>query len=274
MHVIVPLADRACGRERVTGVHVVDGVSGGGSDPTIVLVHGSGHTARVWNRVQAALRHSSVAVDLPGRADRVADIADVTLEASVASLAADVEATTDGPLVLVGHSAGGMVLPGLASRLGDRVLHLVFVAGLCAPHGETVMATVRPDAVTELATRLRSMRDEFAGCMLEPDPGVHGMRSIDAKTAAPIDSLNYMQYPIFWDGVPSARPRTFVRCVRDRIQSRALQDALIENCGASTVIDIDTGHTPAVAAPDVLADIIDDIARQSRDRSVRAIIEG
>ena len=103
-----------------------------GRDPdmTVVLVHGSGHTARVWEPVQVALAHASIAVDLPGRADRVADIADVTLDAVAASLAADVDDAVDGPLVLVGHSAGGIVLPALAARLGERVRHLVFVAGL------------------------------------------------------------------------------------------------------------------------------------------------
>ncbi|HEX3453102.1 MAG TPA: alpha/beta fold hydrolase, partial [Gaiellaceae bacterium] len=153
-------------------MRVVRDDSDNATNPTIVLVHGSGHTSGAWGAVQSHLRHGSVAVDLPGRVDRVADIADVTLEAAAVSLAADVDAQTDGPLVLVGHSAGGIVLPGLAARLVERVQHvqhLVFVAGLSAPHGETVMATVRPDAAELLATRLAAMRAEFAGCMLEPD---------------------------------------------------------------------------------------------------------
>jgi pimeloyl-ACP methyl ester carboxylesterase len=237
------------------------------------LVHGSGHTARVWEEVQAELHHPSLAVDLPGRADRVADIADVSIDDAAASLADDVEAAVDGSLVLVGHSAGGIVLPGLAARLGDRVDHLVFVAGLCAREGDAVIDTVRPDAAAELALRLTSMRDEFAGCMLEPDPTIVGKRAIDAKTAAPIDSLNYMQQMVSWRGVPPEVPRTFVRCLRDRIQTRALQEALVANCGASTLVDLDTGHTPAVAAPRALAEILDDVARQSRERPARAIID-
>ena len=243
---------------RVTGAHTDDA-----SGPTIVLVHGSGHTAQVWKQVQAHLGHRSVAVNVPGRADRVAAIAEVTLEASAASLAADVEQTTEGPLVLVGHSSGGIALPGLTARLGDRVQHLVFVAGLSAPHGEAVMTTVRPEAVNEMSARLRSLREEFAGCMLHPDPPVDGMRAIDAKTAAGIDSLNFMAQTVSWAGVPADLPRTFVRCLRDRIQHRALQTSLIVNCGASTVVDIDCGHTPAVAAPAELAQILDDVAERS-----------
>jgi pimeloyl-ACP methyl ester carboxylesterase len=228
-----------------------------GSTPTIVLVHGSGHTSRVWAPVQTALTHASVAVDLPGRADRVGDIADVAIGDAAASLSTDVEAAVDGPLVLVGHSAGGIVLPALAARLGERVVSMVFVAGLCAADGEKVITTVRPDIEVELARRVAAMREEFGGCMLEPDPSIEGVRAIDAKTAAPLDSLNYMEQTVSWDGVDPHLPRTFVRCLRDRIQPRTLQAALIENCAASDVVDLESGHTPAVAVPDALAALLD-----------------
>jgi pimeloyl-ACP methyl ester carboxylesterase len=255
-------------------VHAAPGTAETDADVTVVLVHGSGHTAKVWGDVQQHLRHRSVAVDLPGRADRVADVADVTIDAAAESLTADVDASTAGPLVLVGHSAGGIVLPALAERLGARVVHLVFVAGLSAKHGETVMATVRPDAEAFLTERLAAMRTEFAGCMLEPDASVDGVRALDAKTAAPLDSLNYMEQVVSWDGVPAALPRTFVRPLRDRIQPRQLQDALIENCGATDVVDVESGHTPAVAVPDELAAILDRIAEQSPRAASRANIDG
>ena len=229
------------------------------SDVTVVLVHGAGHTARVWAKVQAALGHRSLAVDLPGRADRVAGIAAVGIDDAVASIAADVESATTGPLVLVGHSAGGVVLPGVAARLGTRVGHLVFVAGLCAPHGQAVITTVRPDAAADFTARLDALRAEFADCMLDPDPPVVGMRAIDEKAAMGIDSLNYMQHTVSWDGVPDTTPRTFVRCLRDRIQPRALQAKLAANCGARSVVEIDCGHTPALAAPGELAGVVDHI---------------
>jgi pimeloyl-ACP methyl ester carboxylesterase len=244
-----------------------------GTNPTIVLVHGSGHTSAVWSDVQDQLAHGSLAVDLPGRADRRADIADVRLDDAAASLAADVHAATDGPLVLVGHSAGGIVLPALAARLGARATHLVFVAGLSAKDGATVIATVRPDAAAMLATRLTELRAEFAGCMLHPDPSFDGVRAVDAKTAAPLDSLNYMEQTVSWDGVPASLPRTFVRCLRDRIQPRELQAALIVNCAATEVVDLESGHTPAVAVPAELAAVIDALVERSPATTAPAKID-
>jgi pimeloyl-ACP methyl ester carboxylesterase len=244
-----------------------------GTNPTIVLGHGSGHTSEVWGTLQEHLAHGSLAVDLPGRVDRRAEIADVRLDDAAASLAADVDAATEGPLVLVGHSAGGIVLPALAARLGERVARLVFVAGLSAKEGETVIATVRPDAAELLAGRLTEMRTEFAGCMLHPDPSCSGVRAIDAKTAAPLDSLNYMEQAVSWAGVPASLPRTFVRCLRDRIQPRELQAALIENCGATEVVDLESGHTPAVAVPAELAAVIDGLVERSPAATAPARID-
>ena len=56
------------------------------SAPTIVLVHGAGHTSDDWCRAQDHLRHASLAVDLPGRKDRPGDLTSVTIEEAAASV--------------------------------------------------------------------------------------------------------------------------------------------------------------------------------------------
>ena len=52
-----------------------------------------------------------------------------------------------------------------------------------------------------------------------------------------------------------------------------LQTVLIENCGATDVIDLESGHTPAVAVPVELAAILDRITEQSQRSTTRAIID-
>jgi pimeloyl-ACP methyl ester carboxylesterase len=187
----------------------------------LVLVHGAGHTSRVWESTQAQLRHRSVAVDLPGRHNRRADLAAVTLDAAAASIATDVRAATPSRVVLVGHSAGGIVLPAVAARLGSSVDHLVFVAGLCAPDGETVADTVRPGLNRELAARADEHRARYRNHMLAPEFTDEGIAVIDdPRVAMSIDSLNFLTQTVSWEGVPPSLGRTFVRCLRDPIQSR------------------------------------------------------
>ncbi len=228
--------------------------------PTLVLVHGAGHTSLVWRSVQTHLRHPSFAVDLPGRHDRPADLATVTIDAAARSIASDVAAATTGRVVLVGHSTGGIVLPALAARLDGRVDHLVFVAGLSAPDGATVADTVRPGQPGEMAARLAELRERYRGHMLAPvGAGDTVPTAVDAKVAMGIESLNFMSQTVSWNGVSPDLGRTFVRCLHDGIQPPELQEKLIANCAATSVIDIDSGHTPALDAPIELAAILDHV---------------
>ena len=215
---------------------------------TAVLVHGAGHTSAVWQRTQAAMRWPSVAVDLPGRATRPADITRVTIAQAADSVAVDIRAAIDGDLVLVGHSVAGTVLPSVAARLDGRVRHLVFIAGITGAQGRLPMEAFLGGQEDRVARRMASFRREHEGATLE---------DLDVRTSSAIDSLNFASQPMTWAGITSTVGRTFIRCSNDPIQTRALQDELIANCGATEVFDIDSGHTPAEDAPEVLAGLLD-----------------
>jgi pimeloyl-ACP methyl ester carboxylesterase len=218
---------------------------------TAVLIHGAGHTGAIWQRTQAAMRSPSLTVDLPGRGARPADITRVTIEQVADSVATDVRSMVDGDLVLIGHSVAGTVLPSVAARLDGRVRHLVFIAGITAAQdGHLPMESFLGGQEERVARRMASFRREHAGATLE---------DLDVRTSSAIDSLNFASQPMRWAGVTSTVGRTFIRCLNDPIQPRALQDRLIASCGATEVFDIESGHTPAEDVPDVLAGILDGI---------------
>ena len=57
----------------------------------VVLIHGGGATGGFWDRLVPSLDHEPLAVDLPGRRSRPADLGTLTVDAEVASVVADIE---------------------------------------------------------------------------------------------------------------------------------------------------------------------------------------
>ena len=103
---------------------------------TYVLVHGGGSTGRFWDRLLPHLDRPALAVDLPGRAGKPADLATLSVEEESASVVADIEAAAiDGPIVLVAHSSGGLVAPGVVVALGGRCTSVVLNAAQVPTEG-------------------------------------------------------------------------------------------------------------------------------------------
>jgi pimeloyl-ACP methyl ester carboxylesterase len=103
---------------------------------TYVLIHGGGSTGRFWDRLLPYLDQPALAVDMPGRNGKPADFATLTVDDEVASVVADVRAAAlADPVILVAHSSGGLVVPGVVEGLGDRVTHIVLSAALVPAEG-------------------------------------------------------------------------------------------------------------------------------------------
>ncbi len=110
-----------------------------GGSPTVLLVHGGSHGAWCWDTVSPLLvarGHGVAVLDLPGCGGDLTPRAALTLDDSVDAIVAAVDRIPAGPVVLVGHSIGGMPLPAVAAARADRVTGIVFVAAVVLARGE------------------------------------------------------------------------------------------------------------------------------------------
>lgn len=126
----------------------VDGAGAGAAQdtPTLVFVHGWTLTLDCWHFQRAAFRdtHRLVLYDQRshGRSGR-SDAAQCTLEQLARDLAQVVEdAAPDGPLVLVGHSLGGMTIMSFAEHFPERVRDRVVGAVLLSTSAGDVIKLV------------------------------------------------------------------------------------------------------------------------------------
>lgn len=103
--------------------------------PTIVFVHGVVCTLDTWHYQRLALRGTARMVFMDHRSHGGSDVADrasSTIENLAADLYAVIEACSSGPVVLVGHSMGGMTIMQLAADhpelFGERVVGAVLIS--------------------------------------------------------------------------------------------------------------------------------------------------
>ena len=146
--------------------------------PTIVLVHGAFAESASWDRVIRHLHdagHDAVAAANPLRG-----------LASDAASVSDLVRTIDGPVLLVAHSYGGMVISNVAADAGE-ITGLVYVCGFAPDAGEnafelsqrfpgsTLGDAVRPvprsDGTTDLYIDRERFHDQFCADVPAPEAG-------------------------------------------------------------------------------------------------------
>lgn len=247
---------------------------------TYLLIHGGGSTARFWDRLVAQLGPDAVAVDLPGRASRPADLATLTVDEEVASVLADVEAEIpEGPVLVVAHSSGGLVVPGVVSGLSGRVVHVVLVAALVPPEGGCGLDCMREHHAAGLKAAAaeaakagtpiilpgppadpESFRLTYGGDPLDDDTLAY---MVDPLRCVPDTVCHYFQ-EVHWSQAADVAV-TYVVTERDRPLPVALQEEMLGRLPRRPeVVRIDTGHIPPVTMPAEVAALLRDTVLRSR----------
>ena len=107
-----------------------------------VLVHGAWGGAATYANVPELLRaqgHDVLCADLPGMGTREPEKhPGLTLTDFVDDVCAKIEEAGFDRFTLAGHSFGGMVVTGIASRLGDRIDGIVYLDAFLPRDGESL----------------------------------------------------------------------------------------------------------------------------------------
>ena len=231
---------------------------------TYVLVSGAWHASWCWERViplLEALGHRVIAPDLVGMGPDRAAVSSASLATWADQIAAIIRKQEE-PVILVGHSRGGIVISETAERVPERIATLVYVAAFLTEAGETLLATsakvareqapdlvvsqdggtamVHPDAIGPIfynATQKAWV--ERAKSQVTPEP-----------MAAFVTALSLTE-----NNFGSVR-RAYIECVQDKAIPLALQRLMQETFPCEPVFTLDTDHSPFYSTPDQLADCL------------------
>jgi pimeloyl-ACP methyl ester carboxylesterase len=241
----------------------------------MVLVHGAWQGSWGWSKLLPFLAQrgwQADALDLPGNGVDATAAADVSLERYVEHVA-NAAARHAEPVVLVGHSGGGVVISQVAEAIPDRVACLVYLAGMMLPSGvgfadiikrlvpadpeaagiarhliwsgDRLSSTVPPDAAIEIFYQdCDPAEARWAASRLTPQP---------ERGRAVCPSLTAERY--------GRVPRIYVEATRDCAVVPAAQALMQELSPGARRMVMETGHAPQLAQPETLAARLDDTIR-------------
>jgi pimeloyl-ACP methyl ester carboxylesterase len=242
---------------------------------TAVLIHGGGATGAFWDRLVPLLATAPLVVDLPGRRARPADLATLTVEREVASVVDDIEASAAaGPVTLVAHSSGGLVVPGVVAALGGRVGAIVLNAALVPAEGECGIECMQERHRAGLRMAVAAAEKD-GGSIILPAPSdpealrrSYGGDPLDDATLAFVtdpersveDTVHHYFQPVRWSAVAGV-PITYVLNERDRPIRPEMQEVMVQRLPPPVeVIRLDSGHLLPVTSPAVFAEIVNRVA--------------
>jgi len=233
-----------------------------------ILVHGAWHGAWCWEQVEhhlGDLGAASVAVDLPGRSGDLQSVAELTLSSYVDRVVAAIDASAE-PVVLVGHSLGGLVISQTAERIPEKISSLVYLCAVLLQDGQSAIDASVNDPASQLTANISfdegaaassvarsAVRDLFYGdCTVEASE--RATRLLVPEPVGPASTPVHVTAER-WGSVP----RSYIVCTQDRAISPAQQRAMIASVGVDRVIEMDSGHSPFISQPERLATLLIDL---------------
>jgi pimeloyl-ACP methyl ester carboxylesterase len=217
-----------------------------------VLVHGAFHGAWCWDAVRkelGAAGHTTTAVGLP--------IEDP--DAGAEAYADEVVASTpknEGPVVLVGHSLGGLVVPIVAGRVPTAMT--IYLCALLPVPGRSFDAQ-QPAAGTGFVPSVSPTAAPNGGTVW-PEQGAIEIFFHDCDPQVAIASarmLRPQQWRITQEVTPlrewPAVPAAYILCTDDRVVSRAYSTRVARDLLRVEPIEMPGSHSPFLSRPADLA---------------------
>lgn len=215
----------------------------------VVLVHGAFADGSSWNKVIPLLEARGLHV--------------VSVQNPLSSLADDTAATRraieqqTGPVVLVGHSWGGVVITEAGND--DKVKALVYVAALVPDSGRSAndmmknqpapawAGELRKDSANFLTLSVRAIVDDFAQDLPPAQARILAATQGPWFAGALDDKIGVAAW--------HTKPSWYVVADQDRMINPRSEAAMATKIGATT-IHVDSSHVAMVSHPDLVADAI------------------
>ena len=229
---------------------------------TFVLIHGAWHGGWCWDEVAPLLRAKGPRVeapDLPGLGKDTTPLAEVSLS-SWTMFVADLVVQALEPVVLVGHSRGGIVISEVAQIVPERIQTLVYLAAFLVPNEKTLADMLSLSPAKPVTVGAVVMADDGTTSTIAPEkvvpvfynttPPALGTRAV--KLISPEPMMSFVT-PVRITGARyGAVRRAYIECTQDNAIPIELQRTMQLALPCDPVVTLETDHSPFFSAPEEL----------------------
>ena len=235
-----------------------------------VLIHGAWHGGWCWRKIVPLLEsqgHTVVTPDLQSHGGDPTPPGTVTL-AHYADRTCEVAGAQSEPVILVGHSLGGVVITQAAENCPGNVKSLVYLCAFLPRNGESLGTWAQKDSASLVTPNLlpagegavvvspEAIRGAFyADCPAEDE--AFAVPRLKPQGIEPFGAV-VATTPERWGSIP----RYYIECARDRAINLPNQQEMNRASPCRRVYSIDTDHSPFFSAPEELARILLEIAAE------------
>jgi pimeloyl-ACP methyl ester carboxylesterase len=217
---------------------------------TFVLVHGAWHGGWCWEKMTPLLEkagHKVVTPDMPGHGNnRNVSPDQVTLKGVAESIDAVLDKQSE-PVILAGHSMGGVVVSQAAEYRPEKIKKLVYVCAFLLGDGQTLQ--------TKGGGRHRPQTENDFKELFYHDCPAETWDWAKSRLAPP--ALSIASTPIHITENNYGRiPRYYIECLNDRAIPIEKQRQMYTEMPCQKVFTMNTGHFPMLANPEELARIL------------------
>lgn len=198
------------------------------------------------------------APDLPGHGQDKTPIPEITLQ-SYTERIGGVLGQAGEPVILVGHSMGGIAITQAAEYWPDKIRTLVYLCAFLPRNGESLLQLAQQDRESLVLPHLIVAEAEGYTTVKEAGirPAFYGDCSDEdvarAKSLWVPDPLAPVATPVqSSDKIFGHIPRTYITCLQDRAVSPALQKQMYTATPCQMVLSLDTSHSPFFSASEAL----------------------
>lgn len=229
---------------------------------TFILVHGAWQGVWAFDTIVPRLKaagHEAVAAELPGDGHDNTPPGEVSLALYAKKVAGLVDAAI-GPVIMVGHSMGGITASQVSEMRPDRIALAIYLCAFMLPDGMAVLDFYEKYLVRWMKGAHARVTYEGGTSMIDPVSAVDVFYQLSDRKVAEAAAAKLTPQP---EGARRSKlhltaenygkvPRVYIEALQDCSVHLPLQRKMQEITGCTAVDALDSDHAPQLSMPDAL----------------------